>query len=81
MPIKVPGEANARSGAEGPSEVDLLMALATMHQLGRIPTFNERFRGQDPSSLPLDVRQEGPQVEGQVKGMKNGVMTLPVKDK
>jgi hypothetical protein len=55
------------SAVAQPSETDLMMALATMKELGRIPTFDERFRGQDLSSLPMDVRSKGGPVFGQGK--------------
>jgi hypothetical protein len=68
MPLKVPGgQANMPiplMKGEQPSEVDYAMALATMKRLDRIPTFDERFRGQDPASLPVDVRQKGQAVRG-----------------
>jgi hypothetical protein len=50
-----------------PSDTDLMMALATMKELGRIPSFDERFRGQDASTLPIDARSKGKPVYGQVK--------------
>src|SRR6266481_883629 len=43
-----------------PSETDLFMALATMKELGRIPTFDERFRGTEPDFIRrLDPTKQG----------------------
>lgn len=69
MPLTVPGKRQDRlpQGVTPPSETDMLMALAVMKDHGRIPTFDERFRGQDSSSLPLDVQQKGKPVYGIVK--------------
>lgn len=69
MPLTVPGKRQDRlpAGITPPSETDMLMALAVMKDLGRVPTFDERFRGQDPSSLPIDVQQQGQPVYGQPK--------------
>jgi hypothetical protein len=44
----------------------MLMALAIMQQHGKIPNFNERFYGAEPS-LPIDVQSKGGPVYGQPK--------------
>lgn len=80
VPIIVPRSGNANMPipvpSAKPSETDMMMALATMHSLGRIPapTFDERFRGQDPASLPIDVSAKGGPVRGigkeELRGLK-----------
>jgi len=64
-----------------PTETDLFMALATMKELGRLPTFDERFRGQDLSALPLDVSAKGGPVYGQFKGGANRAERIPSSEK
>ena len=59
-----------------PSETDLMMALATMKELGRIPTFDERFRGQDRLGLPIDVSAKGGPVFGQSKNKAEPIPSL-----
>jgi len=50
-----------------PSETDLMMALATMKELGRIPTFDERFRGTEPDFIRrLDPSKQG-EIEDRTK--------------
>lgn len=67
MPLTVPGRKDQSRQPAKPSEIDYMMALGVMHNLGRIPTFDERFRGQDPSSLPIDVGQVGKPIVGRPK--------------
>lgn len=87
MPLKVPGESSPSPFGAGMalSDTDLMMALATMKSLGRIPTFDERFRGQDPASLPMDVRQDGKEVVGvgkdQLRQMKQDKLNPGTADK
>ena len=70
------------SAVAQPTETDLFMALATMKELGRIPTFDERFRGQDhPLGLPLDVSAKGGPVFGQAKGGANRAERIPSSEK
>lgn len=69
MPLKVPGSNVVPMEGSGPSQVDLWMALATMKQLNRIPTFDERFAGQGPG-LPIDAQAKGGPVYGIQKGAK-----------
>jgi len=67
MPLKVPGSPDMPipfAPSAKLSDTDLLMALATMKKLDRIPTFDERFRGEDPAYLPMDVGQSGRPVRG-----------------
>ena len=68
--MQVPKNQGRAPSSPIPSEQDLYMALAIMHEKGRVktPTFDERFRGQDPASLPIDVQQRGGPVVGQPKG-------------
>ena len=61
MPITVP-RGPAPASREGPSDTDLLMAMATMERLGRLPTFDERFRGHVPLVDRLD-----PSLQGQIE--------------
>lgn len=70
MPIKVPRSSAPRLAAEGPSDTDLMMALATMDKLGRLPSglmdptpFDLRFRGMEPDFL----RRLDPSKQGQVE--------------
>ena len=64
------------SAVTQPTETDLMMALATMKELGRIPTFDERFRGQDRLGLPIDVSAKGGPVFGQAKNKAEPIPSL-----
>ena len=80
MPITVP-RGPAPASREGPSDTDLLMAMATMERLGRLPTFDERFRG-GPENLPLSYPGESfhsawPDQGGTLEGGRNIRISIP----
>ncbi len=60
MPLRVPDSNIAPITGSKPTETDLLMALAVMHEHGRIPTFDERFRGEAPFSQRLEATGVAP---------------------
>ena len=66
MPTVPKDQARVSRSFAQPSDTDWLMAYSVMEAHGKIPSFNERFYGAEPS-LPIDVSARGGPVYGQPK--------------